>query len=509
MAGTLMWSRVPHDKIQEFIMKDTQFMQNEGSWIVYLRKSVPLINLRLFLQVFLQKRGFVVEETPEATCTKGSDSKGFHVEMNVIFNDQEQRVLQISFEGDKDSNFSNIFRKFCEDLGREIASRRFLRSQVLLPILNADMISIENKMMQGGIIPSSLEDQFLYVEKNSRDFQFSQFILVGIQKSINEWLVPSLESKSSREPLSSKHYESAPTANYIIGDTNFGFQIHAPVVFSKLRNLFGITEEQYLSSFSVEKGLFTRKTAGRSGSIFFYTHDMKFIVKTICNAETTVLKAILQDYCKHIEESEKTLLTVFCGFYTIYTSAFTSGTSFVVMQNIFPPEKNLLYTFDLKGSSIGRATNAKDRKEGIISLKDLEFIQFCKGISIPSGHRKEILETLEHDSQFLQRREITDYSLLLGISKSENTKEFFIGVVDILTQYDINKKLEKHLKSYWNAKSWIHPSPDQVQPLLSAMDPVAYRSRFLHFVGNVVFPDEEVVKTLDSQTQSEDGWVLL
>ncbi|MDP2435598.1 MAG: hypothetical protein Q8P67_07635, partial [archaeon] len=62
-----------------------------------------------------------------------------------------------------------------------------------------------------------------------------------------------------------------------------------------------------------------------------------------------------------------------------------------------------------------------------------------------------------------------------GILSSEGTCIYFIAVVDILTEYDMQKRGERALKS-------IRYSAQQI----SALPPVPYRQRFLKFVSRII-----------------------
>lgn len=43
--------------------------------------------------------------------------------------------------------------------------------------------------------------------------------------------------------------------------------------------------------------------AGRSGSFFFFSHDSRFIIKTMTNSELKLLVSILPDYVSHFENN--------------------------------------------------------------------------------------------------------------------------------------------------------------------------------------------------------------
>jgi len=60
-----------------------------------------------------------------------------------------------------------------------------------------------------------------------------------------------------------------------------------------------------------------KKSEGKSGSFFFFTHDQKFIIKTINTSEKEVLLSeFLKSYYEHIKEGSS-LITRIYGVYEV------------------------------------------------------------------------------------------------------------------------------------------------------------------------------------------------
>jgi 1-phosphatidylinositol-4-phosphate 5-kinase len=55
--------------------------------------------------------------------------------------------------------------------------------------------------------------------------------------------------------------------------------------------------------------------AGKSGSLFFFSHDMKFIVKTLPKREAKLLLEILPNYFQHVRLNPGTYLPRFYGLH--------------------------------------------------------------------------------------------------------------------------------------------------------------------------------------------------
>jgi hypothetical protein len=102
------------------------------------------------------------------------------------------------------------------------------------------------------------------------------------------------------------------------------------------------------------------ESAGRSGSFFFFSHDDRFIVKTISKGELDLfLNKLLPTYLDHI--IEPSLMAKILGVFTV-KSAQIKQIHFMLMENTlrvdhsFFADKPLI--FDLKGSTVDRKTGA-------------------------------------------------------------------------------------------------------------------------------------------------------
>ena len=98
--------------------------------------------------------------------------------------------------------------------------------------------------------------------------------------------------------------------------------------------------------------------AGQSGSFFFFSHDNRFIIKTLRGKESKILLNMLDDLILHYQETKNSsLLARIYGLYSIKTNIF-GPLEVIVMQNTsaFISKNNQKMVFDLKGSIINRMT---------------------------------------------------------------------------------------------------------------------------------------------------------
>lgn len=208
--------------------------------------------------------------------------------------------------------------------------------------------------------------------------------------------------------------ELTPSSKY-----DFKFKDYCPEVFRELRLLFGIDPADYLVSITGKYILSELGSPGKSGSFFYYSRDYRFIIKTIRHSEHRQLRRILRDYYDHVKDNPNTLISQFYGLHRVKMPIPGKGTRkvhFVVMNNLFPPHRDIHVKYDLKGSTWGRITRL-DPNEDIskYTLKDLNFLERHDHIKFGPAKRNLFFKQLEADVKLLQKIKVMDYSLLLGI----------------------------------------------------------------------------------------------
>ena len=394
-------------------------------------------------------------------------------------------------------------------------------------------------------------------------------IIMGIQISVQS--CPNF--KINKEEDISKYLNNMI---YSIQTINFGkkqeevffLNEFAGIIFNNIRILFGIDKESFISSISpqefVTEIMISSQTifeelcsTGKSGSLFYYTRDGRFIVKTISKKEYKFLKKILTKYYFHLKSNPLSLLPKFLGCYKLIRKVKKKKYNiyFIVMMNVFATSNHIDKRYDLKGSKIGRQVlkgTVEDKKilnQGDMALKDLDFEHRKEKVFI--GKKKNmIIPILEKDADFLEEIGSNDYSLLLGIHNYQNKprissplpfqkshtvsvknpffgydrknsalrkcsmdknsemsyeemkirklyndiydfedggimsctgdKVYYIGIIDILTEYNFLKKTEHFCKMirYCSEK-------------MSCIPPKKYRDRYIDYMTNKVFDNTE------------------
>lgn len=212
--------------------------------------------------------------------------------------------------------------------------------------------------------------------------------------------------------------ELTPSAKY-----DFKFKDYAPWVFRHLRGTFKLDPADYLVSLTSKYILSELGSPGKSGSFFYFSRDYKYIIKTIHHAEHKFLRKILKDYYNHVQENPNTLLSQFYGLHRVKIP-YGRKIHFVVMNNLFPPHRDIHRTFDLKGSTIGRDFREEDlEKNPRATLKDLNWLRRDLHLELGPTKKNAFIEQMQKDVKLMQKLHIMDYSMLIGIHDLEKGNE--------------------------------------------------------------------------------------
>ncbi|KAF9420904.1 Phosphatidylinositol-4-phosphate 5-kinase, partial [Entomortierella beljakovae] len=178
--------------------------------------------------------------------------------------------------------------------------------------------------------------------------------------------------------------ELTPSSKY-----DFKFKDYAPWVFRHLRQDFHIDASDYLVSLTKHK--FMRK-----------------ILMDYFNVSSK-----LRAY--HVKQNPHTLL---CRFFGLHRVKLPHGRKihFVVMGNVFPPNRDIHGTYDLKGSTLGRAIRDEELQNNPrATQKDLNWVNRNRKLELGPEKRHLFVEQIKRDVELLSRLNIMDYSLLIGI----------------------------------------------------------------------------------------------
>ncbi|KAJ5114657.1 hypothetical protein NUU61_000416 [Penicillium alfredii] len=263
------------------------------------------------------------------------------------------------------------------------------------------------------------------VDQNHVNYVTAYNMLTGIRFTVSR-----INAKMDREltlaDFEAKHKFSFDiTGNELIPSAKYDFKFkdYAPWVFRRLRAKFRLDPADYLMSLTSKYILSELGSPGKSGSFFYFSRDYKYIIKTIHHAEHKLLRKILPEYYRHVEENPNTLISQFYGLHRV-KMAYGRKIHFVVMNNLFPPHRDIHQTFDLKGSTIGRDLQESDlERNPRATMKDLNWVRRNRHLQCGPSKRDFFIEQLKRDVELLKKLKIMDYSLLVGIHDVERGNE--------------------------------------------------------------------------------------
>ena len=408
--------------------------------------------------------------------------------------------------------------------------RRWWRGSKRRPVISADIneaLRREVLVFTTSGMVHAVEVQAAVEEKKS---------LVPPSPAKNQF--PASVASSTASPFSSaavRHFILRRQSTTPRSSTPVPFTDYAPHVFSHLRRQFNIRSSAYLKSIKGNhERMLEKYTEGRSSAFFYYSEDGQYIVKTLTRSEIHELLRLLPAYVAYMSRQPHSLLCRYVGLHSVQLYNLTLY--FVVMQSVFLTPVVIHERYDLKGSTVDRFTGRTGKQAGKV-LKDLDL---QTNVLLARLDRSAFLQQCEADTLFLSQHGLMDYSLLLGVHytqhqvglstdlealsapvspssllpspsyahKSPFTRDqggmrasyisgpslYFFGVIDMLQQWGIRKRLERVWKVYGRCRR---------AEGLSVMEPVGYRQRFLRAMADMV---DEVKRADDGEfVQRVDG----
>ena len=315
------------------------------------------------------------------------------------------------------------------------------------------------------------------IKAPDQSFKILLNMIMGIQIAVQSSPNYKIDDNEDLSKYLNSMLYSVQTINFSIKkQETFFLKEYAGIIFNNIRRHLGFDKDSFISSISpqefITELMISSQTifeelisTGKSGSLFYYTRDGQFIVKTIGHNEYKFLKKILPNYYRHLKQNPMSLLPKFFGCYQLIRKVKKQKEkfNFIVMQNVFSTTKQIHIRFDLKGSKIGRKVlkgNKEDNdilNKGDIALKDLD-LEARKEKAYLGEKRDIFINQLIKDTEFLSKNGAIDYSLLLGIHynhKEINKKNSKTNVLSRkVTQRNMRheSKLIKTMTSYEDNK---------------------------------------------------------
>lgn len=446
------------------------------------------------------------ERGPLFNCLKESKHNGDIDEPSFFSDSENESFNQIDETRNSTENTRNRETLFSESSDYKAKQRSIIDSiKGLAKKIN--FIKEEADQLPKQI--SNSPSKNMWIQWGDPDWHLILNMMLGIQKSVRAVEI-------SDEPIMPhiKDYKIKSTFNLNtenIQTENCKFTEYAPKVFKRMRSSSRITENDFIHSLGVEKimrslinndlaSFIGAVTSGGSGSLFYFSYDGKYVLKTIPYGEYAFFRNSLSEYFIHFLKNPSSLLPRFYGFYKIHYISNGNHTKkyFLVMKNLFPNTHQINLKFDLKGSTYSRSTNLNDDLS--VARKDKDFNHSGLRVRLGPDNKQKFLKILENDCSYFSDMQIMDYSLLIGfhyIRAKTNTNQnsnldfienesgtwistegdelYFIGLIDVLTQYTPKKRFENLIKGGIYGQSAV-----------SSVHPKLYTTRFLKYISSII-----------------------
>ena len=497
---------------QYYIERDIYYYINDGLYFVFVISgiiSIVFVIIRFCLNKPLiqsAKNFFVVRHIIYVIFLCG-----IFINELSFFNEDKFVENKIVFSLGIITSFIKISEKlfFCES-GSSKKSKKKGASSMISSNLNVEfMCCILYGMTE---ILEKKKNQINYDVKNEKEKTHTIKYLNTIDSKRND--IKSIKMEVSLDKKEGLLDESGIDNGNSNNGEDASITEYSPQIFDELRKDDGITDDIMIKSFSPKKNKNAiekmGESKGKSGSFFFYSHDRKFIIKTITNEEKETMDEILPSYYNYVKAHKSTLITKIYGIYTVVIK-YASSVNVILMQNLFGCSPiHIQRMFDLKGSTVQRKTKNVQKWKRDQVLKDMDYQWLTQVerrlINFNLSDIKEIKINMENDILFYKGQSLMDYSLLFiivdypnnidpdynqivgllddpkykgHVYKSDNNNYIYIiGIIDYLQKYNCRKRLENFVKGIYFGKE---------KNMISAVDPGYYGERFQDFMTKNVF----------------------
>lgn len=193
------------------------------------------------------------------------------------------------------------------------------------------------------------------------------------------------------------------------------FEEMCPQLFAGIRRLSDVSNEEYFNSMCrTDFEFISFGSNSKSGEVFFFSHDKKFLLKTTTEIEASTLMSMLADYESHLASMPFTFLGRYLGLFRLTMQG--SSKLFFVMRSVSNPCAGLKISksFDIKGSTRHRLAPESDSVG-----KDLNFDKEVGKLELSPEIARQIVSTHKADCDFLCRYSIMDFSFLVQIHDAE------------------------------------------------------------------------------------------
>ena len=238
-------------------------------------------------------------------------------------------------------------------------------------------------------------------------------------------------------------------STWVCSNVYYNVSVFFPRQFHAIRLYFSENHFEFL--LSIAQSLTKEShTLGKSGATFRFSHDKRYILKTIEEKEFKMFVDLAPNYfrhtCKKFFHAMPSRLVKALGAFCINTKKTSSKETtewLLLFENLNFNMHEPTKTYDLKGAlNQKRKVLEKDTK----TKMDLNFLEDFQGlpINLPKEIKRFFDAAIWNDCLFLSKQNIVDYSLLIKVNTER--KEIAAGIIDYIGQYTFERAIESKYK---------------------------------------------------------------
>lgn len=243
--------------------------------------------------------------------------------------------------------------------------------------------------------------------------------------------------------------------------------------FDALRRKCGINDN-FISSTS--RCIKWDSTGGKSGAAFLKTLDDRFIIKELGKSEMEAFTQMAHNYFEYFEQvmfnGLPSVLAKIFGLFQIQVKSSSTKSytiDVVITENLFY-NKITDRIFDLKGSMRNRHVEQTGKANEVLLDENMVEYIYESPVFVKENDKKILRASLWNDTLFLEKMNVMDYSLVVGIDSLN--KQLVVGIIDCIRTFTWDKKLESWVKE----KGLVGSSGVGKEP--TVITPKQYKNRF-------------------------------
>ncbi|NWV74403.1 PI42B kinase, partial [Dasyornis broadbenti] len=228
-----------------------------------------------------------------------------------------------------------------------------------------------------------------------------------------------------------KAYSKIKVDNHLFNKENlpsrFKFKEYCPLVFRNLRERFGIDDQDYQNSVTRSAPV-NSDSQGRCGARFLTTYDRRFVIKAVSSEDVAEMHNILKKY-HQVRIQDGAPWINFLREWDAPAQGMDAHWKIPTTPELHSLTPGAVPSLLSCPISVREASD-KEKAKDLPTFKDNDFLNEGQKLHVGEESKKNFLEKLKRDVEFLAQLKIMDYSLLVGIHDVDRAEQEEMEVED-------------------------------------------------------------------------------